>query len=133
MEFEKSISSSMKTREFKSSNDYVTSIKNKRSTEEIQNESANFPLSEIMNTYGLGGSQRSFCWSLNGLKNLNEYYTQEHISQIRDYLTVLTIQKFAGFSDKESFLKMLESYGVASEDDKEVAENYADNFVKNKL
>lgn len=132
-DLEKSISSSMKTREFKSSNDYVTSIKNKRSVEEIKNETVNFPLSEIMNTYGLGGSKRNFLLEPDWLKKLDEYYTQEHISQIRDYLTVSTIQKFAGLSDKESFLKVLESYGVASEDDREATENYADNFVKNKL
>ena len=93
----------------------------------------NFPLSEIMNTYGLGGSKRNFLLEPDWLKKLDEYYTQEHISQIRDYLTVSTIQKFAGLSDKESFLKVLESYGVASEDDREATENYADNFVKNKL
>ena len=131
MEFEKAMADCEKTREFKSSDEYAASIRNKRSISELESESADFPLTDIMRARGLGESKRNYLLEPEWLKGLNDYFTSEHLEQLKDYLIVSVIQKYIGLSDKESFAKMLESYGVDSGDD--TAESYADNFVKNKL
>ncbi len=133
MDFEKSVAAFEKTREFKSSAEYASSIKNKRTAEQIREESKAFPLYDIMKAFGLGDSERNYLLEPEWLAGMNDYYSQEHLEQMKDYLTVSVIQKYIGLSDKDSFLKMLESYGASTGDETGVTESYADNFIRNKL
>ncbi len=133
IDLETSLASSMKTREFMSTNEYVDSIKHKRTAAQLATESGSFPLGKILDTWGLSESQRNYLLEPDWLKCLNENYTEANLSKMKDYLKVGIIQKYAGLSDKESFAGFLESYGTEFKEDGDSTEQYADNYIKNTL
>ena len=132
-EFEKEIAVHMKDQEFKFSDEYAKSVNNPRTLEQLSKEEGDFPLDAIIKTYGISDSDHFFLLEPEWLEGIRGLYDEGHLENIKAYLLIKTLQKYAYISDEETFREMKKIYseinGTAENDDAE----YAYQYVKSSL
>ena len=132
-EFEKLIASFMKDQAFKFSDEYAASVNNPRNSDELEKAQGDFPLTGILETYGILDSDHIFLLEPEWLDGIRDIYKAEHVEDIKNYLLIKTLQRYAYISDEETFREMKMIYGEVNSTTRSEDEEYAYQYVKSGL
>ncbi len=132
--FEKDIASHMKPQEFRYSSEYISSVNNPADIAQLKAEQGNFPLSGIMEAYGIDKSEHIYLIEPEWLAGMKEIYTEENFENIKSYVLIKTLQGYADSADEETYIGIRDIYNEAN-DIKEgsTLEDYAFSYVKGLL
>lgn len=134
LEFETQIAAYMNTQEFKYSSEYISSVNNPVDTDSLEAAQGNFPLTGMLETYGIADSEHLYMIETKWLEGMKTIYTEDNFENIKSYLLVKVLQGYADSADEETYTEMRDIYNKAYDIKKsESLEDYAYAYVKGLL
>ena len=134
LQFEKEIAAHMKTQEFKYSSEYISSVNNPVDITKLETDQGSFPLSGIMEAYGISSGEHIYMIEPEWLAGMKEIYTEENFDNIKSYILIKTLQGFADSADEETYTGIRDIYNEANDiKEGKTLEDYAYSYVKGML
>lgn len=118
--------------------DAMERMLNKVTMKELAEQSQKYPLTEIINTMGMGNSERINLYEPEWLSRLNELYTEENLEKIKNYLLIHTLSDNGTLLDEETYRELIkisnEANGIeGSKPDEELALEAVRGFLQTSL
>ena len=101
--FEKDISEYIMTTEEESARDAIEKENNPRTLEQLEAEAGDFPIREILTSYGAEGSEKYILTQPEWLAAMDVLYDEANVENLKDYLICYTAQDYATLLDRETY------------------------------
>lgn len=92
----------------------LNEINNLYSFQELKDMEGNYPLTEILGSLKLDGSESYTVWDTNYVKTIGKIYTPSHLEEMKAYYLVHTIDRTMPLLDRECYEKYKESLQIAA-------------------
>ena len=129
--FETALAESLPARDDLYRTDFLVKNHHEYSREEIAELEGNYPLLEILESYGYGDSEHFTVTIPKELSNVSRLYTEGHLSEMKSYYIVHTVLDGLVFLDKTCFeeSKTLQAATSKNSDEDEDEDEAADNAL----
>ncbi len=92
--------------------DAIEKINNPRTWDQLEEEQGDFPLTSILKSYGMDGSDRYILMQPEWLAGIDDLYTEENLELIKNYLIVSNCMEYCEYLDREAYDSLQDLYTI---------------------
>lgn len=101
---------------------------------EIEEMQGNYPLTEILDTWGLGASESFNVENEAYIKSIGKLYKEENLSELKDYLIIQTLMKMLPYLDDASYDAYTNYMKIYIDDYQDIKEeDFVETFINLKM
>ena len=106
--YEGRLADKMKDEPLSMGKDYFKELDNHYSLEELSQISPDFPITKLLESYGLGGQEYYVVTDPDYIKSIQKLYSVKYLDEIKSYFIVHTVKNILPLLDRESYDKYKE-------------------------